>query len=179
MTCDTGKFFIIEMNEFAGFEPSTQRYIRCAIDVAFGRCDAVKVWARDENETAEILEQMDVYTRLDIIRDHYPIATGLNGPEDFMGYLITLTAYDLSQKRLPSFQAYRFLYERLLGADIRPWLTMAFLAGAAHPSVDPNDRVKLLGTVTASTATACGWSDVESLFMPEWVDKIQSPHQNA
>ena len=34
-----------------------------------------------------------------------------------MGMLVTLAAFDLGQDRLPSFAAFRFLYERLLGRE--------------------------------------------------------------
>ena len=37
----------------------------------------------------------------------------------FMAPLVTVSAFDLGQDRLCSFGAYRFLYERLLGAPVR------------------------------------------------------------
>ena len=51
--------------------------------------------------------------------------------EPFLGMLVTLSAFDLGQDRLPNFAAFRFLYERLLGAGVRPWLPAAFCAAAA------------------------------------------------
>ena len=48
-----------------------------------------------------------------------PDDSGLDMIEPFMGMLITLSAFDLGQERLPDFASYRFLYERLLGASSR------------------------------------------------------------
>ncbi|MDP5122979.1 MAG: hypothetical protein NWP84_03770, partial [Cyanobium sp. MAG_04] len=63
-------------------------------------------------------------------------------------------AFDLSQERINSFSAFRFLYERLLGAAARPYLPAAFCAamarslGVAVAVVDVNDlgRVKVLAS---------------------------------
>lgn len=88
-----------------------------------------------------------------------------------MGTLVRLTAFDLSQERLESFSAYRFLYERLLGARIRPWLPAAFCCAAALPQIRPDRRKALLHSISEAAATAPGWSTREPCFFPEWVDK--------
>jgi hypothetical protein len=38
-----------------------------------------------------------------------------------MGPLLRVTAQDLALEQIESFSAYRFLYERLFGARVRPW----------------------------------------------------------
>ena len=44
------------------------------------------------------------------------------------GRWMTLSAFDLGEGKLSCFAAYRFLYERLLGPAVRPWLPeFAFL----------------------------------------------------
>jgi len=68
--------------------------------------------------------------------------------------LITLSAFDLGQDRLPNFAAYRFLYERLIGASSRPWLPAAFCAAAALPNLHPDDRRALLQSIGEAAATA-------------------------
>ena len=50
----SGAMLINEMKEFAGFEKATQRYIRRALDVAYGRRDPIECWARDECEAVSI-----------------------------------------------------------------------------------------------------------------------------
>lgn len=48
------------------------------------------------------------------IRTHIPEDSGLDALEGFMAPLVAVSAFDLGQDRLPTFTAYRFLYERLL-----------------------------------------------------------------
>lgn len=82
-----------------------------------------------------------------------------------------MTAFDLAQDRIECFSAYRFLYERLLGARVRPWLPSAFCAAAALPQIRPERRKALLHSISEAAATAPGWSDREPTFYPEWVEK--------
>lgn len=167
-----GTLLISEMKEFAEFPKSTQRYVRRALDVAYGRRDAIECWARDEGEIASIRAQARLYKQLDHLRLQVPDDSGLDMIEPFMGMLITLSAFDLGQERLDSFAAYRFLYERLIGAASRPWLPGAFCAAAALPHLHPDRRRILLQSISESAATAPGWSSREPIFWPEWVEKV-------
>lgn len=169
-----GTTMLGEMKEFASFPKSTQRYIRRSLDVAFGRCDAVESWSRDEIETAAIRAQGRFYKNLEAIRQNMPDDNGLDTIEPFLGLLITISGYDLGQSRLHNFAAYRFLYERLLGPGVRPWLPSAFCAAAALPFLHPDNRRTLLQTISESAATAPGWSNRAPLFWPEWVEKVDS-----
>ena len=167
-----GNLLISEMKEFAGFPKSTQRYIRRALDVAYGRRDAIECWARDDGEAAAIRAQARLYKQLDHLRLQVPDDSGLDMIEPFMGMLITLSAFDLGQERLDCFTSYRFLYERLIGASVRPWLPGAFCAAAALPHLHPDRRRILLQSISESAATAPGWSSREPIFWPEWVEKV-------
>ena len=167
-----GALLISEMKEFAGFSKSTQRYIRRSLDVAFGRSEPIETWARDEVETASISAQGRFYKQLEHLRLQVPDDSGLDMIEPFVGLLVTLTAFDLGQDRLPTFASYRFLYERLLGAGVRPWLPAAFCAASALPHLHPERRRTLLQSISESAATAPGWSSREAVFWPEWVEKI-------
>jgi hypothetical protein len=89
-----------------------------------------------------------------------------------MGSLIAISGFDLCQDRLDGFGAYRFLYERLLGATARPWLPAAFCAAAALPNLHPARRRLLLQSISEAAATAPGWSGREPTFFPEWVEKV-------
>ena len=80
-------------------------------------------------------------------------------------------AFDLAQERLGCFSAYRFLYERLLGPNARPWLPAAFCGAAALPQIRPFTRKALLQSISEAAATAPGWSDAAPSFYPEWVEK--------
>ena len=167
-----GTMAVSEMKEFAGFPAGTQRYIRRSLDVGLDRKDALACWARDGVEAASIRAQARIYDRLDHIRGHVPDDSGLEAVEPFFAPLVTITAFDLGQDRLSSFAAYRFLYERLIGAAVRPWLPGAFCAAAALPHLHPEKRRRLLQSISEAAATAPGWSNREPCFYPEWVEKV-------
>ena len=168
---DTASLTIAELREFAGFSNAEQRYIKRSLDIGLGRQDAFRLWARNPDETAAIRSQYVLYQELKGLRGEMPEGGGFDGIEQFMGTLIRLTAFDLSQERLSGFSAYRFLYERLLGPDVRPWLPSAFCAAAALPQIRPERRRGLLQSISEAAATAPGWSARAPTFYPEWVEK--------
>lgn len=167
-----GAMTLAEMKEFAGFAAATQRYIRRSLDVGLDRTDAMDRWSRDVVEAASIRAQAHMYDRLPEIRALVPDDSGLDAMEPFMAPLVTVSAFDLGQGRLTSFSAYRFLYERLIGAEVRPWLPAAFCAAAALPHLHPDLRRKLLQSISEAAATASGWSGRQPAFFPQWVEKV-------
>ncbi|MCA1749001.1 MAG: hypothetical protein LC634_05525 [Sphingomonadales bacterium] len=167
-----GTMALTEMKEFATFAPATQRYVRRSLDVGLERRDAIRRWSRDVVEAASIKAQQRIYARLEEIRAYIPDDSGLDSVEPFFGPLITVSAFDLGQDRLPHFAAYRFLYERLLGPFIRPWLPGAFCAAAALPHIHPDRRKELLQSISEAAATAPGWSSRAPQFYPDWVEKV-------
>lgn len=174
-----GAMTLSEMKEFATFASATQRYVRRSLDIGLDRDDAIERWSRDGVETASIRAQARLYTRLPAIRALLPDDTGLDAIEPFLTPLMTVTAFDLGQGRLTTFAAYRFLYERLIGAEVRPWLPAAFCSAAALPHLHPDLRRKLLQSISEAAATASGWSNRQPAFFPKWVEKVEStalPH---
>ena len=167
-----GAMTLAEMKEFAGVAAATQRYVRRSLDVGLDRDDAMIRWSRDVVEAASIRAQAQHYRRLPAIRALVPDDSGLESAEQMMAPLITLTAFDLGQGRLTSFSAYRFLYERLVGAQVRPWLPAAFCAASAMPHLHPELRRTLLQSISEAAATASGWSSREPAFFPYWVEKV-------
>lgn len=159
-----------EMREFASFAPCEQRYIRRSLDVGLGRNDAFRLWARSGEEIASIRGQYVVYQDLKLLRNDIGDPEGLDAIESVMGPLLRVTTFDLTQERLTSFCAYRFLYERLLGANIRRWLPGAFCGAAALPQIRPERRKVLLQSISEAAATAPGWSAREPVFFPEFVE---------
>ncbi len=101
-----------------------------------------------------------------------PDDRGLDAVEPFMAPLVKVSAFDLSQGRLTNFSCYRFLYERLIGAEVRPWLPSAFCSAAALPNLHPDLRRKLLQSISEAAATAWGWSNRQPAFFPQWVEKV-------
>jgi hypothetical protein len=170
-----GAMALAEMKEFAGFAAGTQRYVRRSLDIGLDREDAMARWSRDVVEAASIRAQARLYDRLPELRVSIPDDSGLDAVEPFMAPLITVSAFDLGQGRLTSFSSYRFLYERLLGADVRPWLPGAFCAAAALPHLHPDLRRTLLQSISEAAATASGWSTRAPAFFPSWVEKVETP----
>ena len=135
----SGAMLISEMKEFAGFPKATQRYIRRSLDVAYGRRDPIECWSRDEGEAASIRAQARLYKQLDHLRLQVPDDSGLDMIEPFIGMLITLSAFDLGQDRLPEF---RRLPLPLRAPDRRRGAAVAaggvlLCRGAAAPSSRP------------------------------------------
>src|SRR3954463_14227731 len=175
----TGAVTLAEMKEFAGFSSATQRYVRRSLDIGLDRDDAMSRWSRDVVEAASIRAQARLYARLPDIRAMIPDDSGLDSVEPFLAPLMTVSAFDLGQGRLTTFSAYRFLYERLIGAEIRPWLPAAFCSAAALPHLHPDLRRKLLQSISEAAATASGWSNRQPAFFPKWVEKVEAatmPH---
>lgn len=162
---------INELREFAAFTACEQRYIKRSLDIGLGRQDASKLWARDADEVAAIRRQYAVYQELKPLRVMLHEEDALDGMGEFFVGLMRMATFDLAQGRLQSFSAFRFLYERLLGAWARPWLPGAFCGAAALPQIHPSRRKLLLQSISEAAATAPGWSDREPSFYPEWVEK--------
>ncbi len=171
-TATPGLLTLAEIKEFAGFSAAAQRYIRRSLDVAFDRFDAVSLWSRDANESASIQAQQIFYDRLPEIRMFIPDNSSIEDAEPFLAALVSIAAFDLGQGRLDSFAAFRFLYERLISADARPWLPAAYCAAASMPHLPPEVRKHLLQSISEAAATAPGWSKRAPSFFPEWVEKV-------
>lgn len=171
MSITTASLTIAEMREFASFTPAEQRYIKRSLDIGLGRQDAFKLWARDASENAAIRSQYVAYQELKVLRDGVPRESGFDMIEGFIGKLTRVAAFDLAQERIESFSAFRFLYERLIGAEARPWLPSAFCAAAALPQIRPERRKMLLQSLSEAAATAPGWSDRAPSFYPEYIER--------
>ncbi|VVT03107.1 conserved hypothetical protein [Erythrobacter sp. EC-HK427] len=166
----TASMTISEMREFAGFAAHEQEFIERSLDIAMGRGDAFKSWSRCADDQRAIRGQYIAYRELRQMRDAIPADSGFEGIDRFIGTLARISAQDLAQEQLDGFSAYRFLYERLLGAAARPFLPAAFCAAAALPQIRPERRKQLLQSLSESAATAPGWSKREPGFYPEKVE---------
>jgi hypothetical protein len=165
---------IAEMREFAGFAPAEQRYIKRSLDIGLARTDAFRRWGRSEAENVAIRRQYVAYQDLKALRALIPQQGLPFEVERFLGKLVRVAAFDLEQERLGCFSAFRFLYERLLGAGVRPYIPAAFCAASALPVIRPERRKLLLQSLSEAAATAPGWSEREPVFLPEYVDDFEA-----
>ena len=166
----TASLTIAELREFASFSEDEQLYIEQGLDIGLGRADAFKRWGTGKRNDAKIRGQYLAYRELRALREMIPCETTMAGLEAFMGPLMRITAQDLAQEQIGCFSAYRFLYERLLGAKARPWLPAAFCGAAALPQIRPFRRKTLLQSLSEAAATAPAWSEREPCFFPEKVE---------
>ena len=166
----TASLTIAELREFAGFTENEQLFIERGLDIGLGRGDAFKAWSKRAGDKAAIRQQYLAYRELRALRDTVPCESSLEGLQEFIGALVRITVQDLAQEQISSFSAYRFLYERLLGARARPWLPAAFCGAAALPQIRPFRRKTLLQSLSEAAATAPAWSEREPCFYPEKVE---------
>ena len=145
---------IAEMREYAAFTADEQDFIARSLAVFSGR-------------NSDHPDQARAYRELPLLKESLPSEHRLDGVAFFVGALARISAQDLTEERIESFSAYRFLYERLLGAASRPFLPSAFCAAAALPHIRPCRRKMLLQSLSEAAATAPGWSDREPCFYPE------------
>ncbi|MEO5705442.1 MAG: hypothetical protein ABIT10_13610 [Alteraurantiacibacter sp.] len=163
----TASLSISEMREFAGFTAGEQEFITRSLDVYMARGDAFKAWGRTSGGTATIRAQYLAYRELHALHGDLPATVTLDGLAQFIGPSVRIAAQDLVQDQIDSFSAFRFLYERMLGAAARPFLPAIFCAAAALPQMRPCRRKMLLQSLSEAAATAPGWSDREPAFFPE------------
>ncbi|MGB3470631.1 MAG: hypothetical protein WBA51_07415 [Erythrobacter sp.] len=162
------------MREFASFEPGEQRYIKRSLDIGLARSDAFKLWGRSESDTIAIRRQYVVYQDLKALRMAVPQDGGMSEVERFVSKATRMAVFDLEQEGLASFSAFRFLYERLLGPEARPYLPSIFCAAAALPMIRPQQRKILLQSLSEAAATAPGWSTRQPAFYPEFVEDVEA-----
>ncbi len=163
----TASLSISEMREFASFTTSEQEFITRSLDVFMARGDAFKAWGKASGGTATIRAQYLAYRELHALQGDLPATVTLDGLAKFMGPMVRIVAHDLAQEQIDSFSAFRFLYERMMGAAARPFLPAVFCAAAALPQMRPCRRKMLLQSLSEAAATAPGWSDREPAFFPE------------
>jgi len=170
----TNTIAISEMREFAEFVPCEQAFIKRSLDVGLARRDAFRLWGTSEAERVAIRRQYVAYQDLKALRAMLPRADRPCEIERLIGKLVRIAAFDLAQDRIESFSAFRFLYERLVGPEIRPFLPSAFCAAAALPQIRPERRKLLLQSLSEAAATAPGWSKAIPRFFPEHVGEAEA-----
>ncbi len=161
-----------EMEEFAGFSKRDQYYIRRSLDNYFNQKASLRDLADLYAIDIQFLsEQRKLYNKnLPNIQNNTPYEGDLHSLKGFIEPLVIVSTFDLSQECLSCFSGYRFLYERLLGPDVRPWLPSTFCAAASMPTIPPASRKSLLQSISEAAVTAPGWSQRVPKFIPTYVD---------
>ena len=166
-----------ELLEFASFPATTRDYIRRALAVRSGCPSALAPSGRSEEEMQSLAARVAFYDRLDDIVAAIP-ADDLASVTGLMRWLVPLTAFDIAHTALGSFAAYRFLYERLLGAAVRPWLLGAFCTAAALPQLHPQHRLQLLRSLGKASSASQSRSIREPAFYPERLEEPETERED-
>jgi len=156
---------IAELREFAGFEAQEQFFIERSLDLALRRADCPPGFSNG-GQRSSTRAQFVAYSELRACRRAPAEERPMEGLDRFLGLLVRVSAQDLARGLIESFAAYRFLYERLLGAAVRPYLPASFCAAAALPQIDPERRRLLLGTLSEEVIATPSWSAREPAFFP-------------
>ena len=159
---------IAELREFAGFTAQEQFFIERSLEV---RRDGWRAPGEPGACAASSFRrsQREAYRELDGLRGGWCAGQPLAALDGFFAALVRVTAQDLARGALASFAAYRFLYERLLGAAVRPYLPASFCAAATLPQIEPARRKLLLASLPEIVVSTPGWSDREPVFVPRRV----------
>lgn len=156
--------FIQETREFASFSPQAMTFLALRLDKEYDFFNYDKAQVYRSAVIKEALAQgVDAHDT-----KRFDAFTGA-----LTGFTITelniskiFSKDDKADAQLDSFSSYRYMMERLFGAEIRPYLPGAFCGAAAHPLVDADRRKDLLQTLSENAATAPGWSHAEPVFRP-------------
>ena len=163
----TGEMMFAEMQEFASFGIEVQHYICRSLDIAVSPKISPGDWARSEREAHDIYAQKQAYRLLPGIRAALPGPDGFMDSEAFLLPLIAVSTFDVTCGPIESFAEYRFLYERLFGPAVRPWLASAFLAAAASPHFPAEIRKGLVRSVNSCLTDR--WSSAHPAYQPRWL----------
>ena len=156
---------ISEMREFAGFTPTEQFFIARSLDLALERHplrSGSAVTAPASMTRTQLAEYKALRAQRNALRTH----ASDDALRNFFGALVDVSAQDFARGHLSSFAAYRFLYERLLGSSVRPYLPASFCAAAALPIIEPERRKELLGSVDEAIVITAHWSSRPPAFFP-------------
>ena len=159
---------IAEMREFASFTAQEQFFIERSLEILRDsqRSGQAPAQATDVLPSCRRV-QTSGYRELAALRGTFAKDQPVQALDGFFAALVRVSALDLARGAITSFAAYRFLYERMLGAAARPYLPSSFCAAAALPQIDPTRRKQLLESLAERYVTTPGWSEREPLFFPQ------------
>lgn len=162
-----------EQEEFSQFDLDTQQFITCSLLLATSPEEGLPLAARNLGGPVA-LAQADIYRMLEGARSKLPKSFAQWEMVEFFGYALAPSAFDLSLGKLTAFDAYRFLYERILGGGARPWLPSLYIAAATAPSVPRDISRRAVEQFPWEAEIDRDWHTLDPLFMPGF-DAVEPP----
>lgn len=157
---------IDEMALFAAFPLATRRYIVRALDFGLPRGKPLVRWADSFFDIPMNLARLDLYLAFPAVRERF--ASG--GVERWMSEFTAVQRaadFDLQWPEIASFVPFRFLYERLAGPMLAPWLPSIFGAAATSPKLSEESRAEALATLTMFDTQEIERTTAPT-FYPDW-----------
>jgi len=160
---------IDEMALFSTFPTPTRRYIVRALDFGLPRGKPLERWVGSFFDIATQAARADLYHSIPIVRRRLE---AINGPlENWMDEYRSIQRcadFDLRFPEIASMVPFGFLYERLYGPKVRPWLPAIFMAAAASPAMTEEGRLAALQSVTMFDIAAPSEQGTPCALFPEW-----------
>lgn len=155
-----------EKHRFLEFTPATRRYIVRALDFGLTRGDPTKRWTRDFCDLPIVLVTSNIYGCVAPVREFLAKGGQLERWTTELAALQRVADFDLQYDEMVEFEAFGFLYERLFGPKVRPWVTSLFCGAATSPKVCWDHGVAALRSLTLNAGP--GWNDgrPEPSFLP-------------
>ena len=139
----------LEREDFDRLAEDQKLYIVKALDFGLPRDGAMDRWARRGLESALELARLDIYMPIPEMRerllDAKPVTARLKGWD----LIRRCVSFDCQWEPMRTVAAFRFLYERLFGPPIRPWITSLYLAEVTSPGALREWREACISSVTA------------------------------
>lgn len=163
-----GADMIDEMRLFAAFPAATRRYIVRSLDFGLPRGDPMTRWVGGFFDMGPLMARADRYAAVPETRR---ALAGAKALERWMPEFVVLQRcadFDLQWDEVGDFSAFGFLYERLFGPAVRPWLTGVFAAAVASPGVVREAGSAALVSLTMFDGPDWNIDAPPPRFLPEW-----------
>lgn len=157
-----------EMRPFAAFPAATRRYIVRSLDFGLPRGDPMVRWVGSFFDQGVLMAREECYAHVPRLRQ--ALASGMTlerwMPEH--AALQRCADFDLQWEEMGDFTAFAFLYERLFGMGVRPWLTSLFASAATAPTVEWSAGCAALASLTMFDGPEYRQGESAARFLPEW-----------
>jgi hypothetical protein len=159
-----------EMAQFAAFPQPTRDYICRALALGREELNQGGVLTGSAWDIACELARRDMYFSLPMVRESlarkgFQLETWTTE----FGLLHRYAQFDLQFSEMRDFGAFTFLYERLIGPAVRPWLLSIYLAAAASPKLVEEAREEAIARVTSYDVGNCIVDTPIPIYFPDVV----------
>ncbi|MDR7102308.1 hypothetical protein [Croceicoccus sp. BE223] len=136
------------------------------MDFALPRGDYMARWPTSFFDLHTNHTRAKVYSGIPRVRPLPKVSGPL--PLGVKALLDRCAAYDLQHAEMQDFVAFEFLYARLFGAAVRPFLPAAYMAAASSARLPLTTQRAAMGGIAMHEQIADTFDPEEPSFFPEW-----------